>query len=400
MAEREDARVQSVGTGPTPRGLLRIPDLGTVVDIQSPHDGRTSLAPARVGQAGIRCVSGGGRRVELWTTRVGAVSGMDVVARRAEEAGWDGITVTDSQNLAPDPFVAITLGAQATERLRFATGVTNAATRHPAALATAAASVQEASGGRFVLGIGRGDTALFHLGRPPMPMAAFTESVAQLQAYLRGDAVDLDGFESRIRWLARSGAPKVPLDVAVSGPRMITFAATLAERLTFAVGADPQRLSWALGLARTAAADAGRDPDELSLGAYVNVGAHPDLETARALIAGGVAAFAHFSAMPGSSGAGLSAPDRLVVEAVGARYDSREHLRNDAAHTSVLHDAFVDRFAVVGPPDRCVERIVELARLGLERFVVSGPSFGADRDAAGLANRLLVAEVLPGVRSA
>ena len=48
--------------------------------------------------------------------------------------------------------------------LRFATGVTNAHTRHPAALATVAATVQETSGGRFVLGIGRGDTALFHLG--------------------------------------------------------------------------------------------------------------------------------------------------------------------------------------------------------------------------------------------
>ena len=84
--------------------------------------------------------------MELWTTRVAAITGMDVVARRAEEAGWDGITVTDSQNLAPDPFVSIVLGAQATTRLQFATGVTNAATRHPAALATVAASVQEASG--------------------------------------------------------------------------------------------------------------------------------------------------------------------------------------------------------------------------------------------------------------
>ena len=128
--------------------------------------------------------------MELWTTRVGAVTGMDVVARRAEEAGWDGITVTDSQNLAPDPFVAVTLASLATKRLRFATGVTNAATRHPAALATVAASVQEATGGRFVLGIGRGDTALFHLGRPPMPVQAFTEAVAQVQAYLRGEAVE------------------------------------------------------------------------------------------------------------------------------------------------------------------------------------------------------------------
>lgn len=338
--------------------------------------------------------------MELWTTRVSAVTGIDVVARRAEEAGWDGITITDSQNLAPDPYVSITLAALATERLRLATGVTNAATRHPAALATVAASVQEASGGRMVLGIGRGDTALFHLGRSPMPVEQFRTAVTQLQAYLRGGTVDVDGFPSRIRWLERSPVPKVPLDVAVSGPKMIAFAAGLAERVTLAVGADPARIAWALDLARSAAGEAGRELAEISFGAYVNVGSHPDVATARALIAGGVAAFAHFSAMPGSTGAGLSERDRSVVAEVGRRYDSRQHLRNDAGHTAVLDDDFVDRFAVVGPAERCIERLGELAALGLERFVLSGPSFGADPEAARLAGRLLVTEVVPGLRDA
>ena len=95
------------------------------------------------------------------------------------------------------------LGAAATERLRFATGVSNVATRDPAALATVAATVQETSGGRVVLGIGRGDTALFHLGRKPMPTAAFFDRTRQLHAYLNGEAVDRDGFESRLRWLDR-----------------------------------------------------------------------------------------------------------------------------------------------------------------------------------------------------
>ena len=102
-------------------------------------------------------------------------------AERAERLGWDGITFTDSQNLVGDPFVAVALAATATDRLRFATGVTNAYTRHPAALANVAATVQETSGGRFVLGIGRGDTALFHLGQKPMPVDAFIASVTDLQ---------------------------------------------------------------------------------------------------------------------------------------------------------------------------------------------------------------------------
>ncbi len=319
-------------------------------------------------------------------------------ARRAEDAGWDGLTFTDSQNLVGDPFVGIADAAEHVERLRFATGVTNAFTRHPAALATAAATVQETSGGRFVLGIGRGDTALFHLGRKPMKVDDFAARVTELQTYLANDTVDCNGRPSRLLWLDRARQPKVPLDVASSGPRVITFAARVAERVTLAVGADRDRVAWALDLARKAAADAGRDPGEISFGAYVNVGCHPDPDVARGLIAGAVSAFAHFSSMPGSTGAGLADHDRAVVAEVGRRYDSNEHLRNSAAHNAALEPDFVDRFAIVGDPDACITRLRALAEVGVERFVITGATFGADRDHARTAYELLTTEVLPAVR--
>jgi 5,10-methylenetetrahydromethanopterin reductase len=319
-------------------------------------------------------------------------------AERAERAGWDGITFTDSQNLVGDPFIAMALAARVTDGLQLATGVTNAFTRHPAALATVAATVQETSGGRVVLGIGRGDTALFHLGLPPMPVADFFAQVTDLQTYLGKGTVDCDGYPSRLGWLDRARQPKVPLDVAASGPKLIDFAARTAERVTFAVGADPQRVQWALDLARRSATDAGRDPGAISFGAFVNVGCHDDPEVATSLIRGGVAAFAHFSAMPGSTGAGLADADREVVAEVGRRYDSRRHLNNSADHAAFLDGSFVERFAVVGPPETCVDRLAELAALGIERFVVTGPSFGAERDLARASERLLVDEVLPALR--
>jgi 5,10-methylenetetrahydromethanopterin reductase len=336
--------------------------------------------------------------MELWTMSIPEIGAAAALSVRAEKQGWDGITFTDSQNLVGDPFVAVALGAAATGRLRFATGVTNAFTRHPAALANIAATVQETSAGRFVLGIGRGDTALFHLGRPPMPVADFAAAVTDLQAYLGNGTVDCDGRPSRLRFLDRCTQPKVPLDVAVSGPRMIELGARIAERVTLAVGADPERVEWALDLAQKAAADAGRDPAAISFGAYVNVGCHPDLDAARGLISGAVAAFAHFSSMPGSTGAGLRAADRAVVAEVGRRYDSNEHLSNAADHVRALEPGFVDRFAVVGSPEACAERLQGLARLGLDRFVITGPSFRADREHAHTAGRLLTGELLPALR--
>lgn len=336
--------------------------------------------------------------MELWATRIPETGTAAIQAERAERGGWDGITFTDSQNLVGDPFVAVALAATATERLRFATGVTNAYTRHPAALANVAATVQEASDGRFVLGIGRGDTALFHLGLKPMKVDDFAARVTDLQTYLANGTIDIDGHPSRLQWLDRARQAKVPLDIAASGPRVIGFAARVAERVTLAVGADPDRLAWALDLARNAAADAGRDPSEISFGAYVNVGCHSDLDAARDLISGGVAAFAHFSSMPGSTGAGLAEPDRAVVAEVGRRYDSNVHLRNQAEHTGALNAEFVDRFAIVGPPETCVDRLRSLVDLGIERFVITGASFGADPEHARRADRMVTGDVLPALR--
>jgi 5,10-methylenetetrahydromethanopterin reductase len=336
--------------------------------------------------------------MEMWTVRVPEVANVVRQAQRAEQQGWHGVAYTDSQNLVGDPFVAVARAADATSALRFATGVTNAHTRHPATLATVAATVHETSGGRFALGIGRGDTALFHLGLKPMPVARFAARVTDLQTYLGGGTVDCDGQPSRLRWLDRAQQAKVPLDVAASGPRVIDLAARTAERITFAVGADPERLAWALDLARKAAAEAGRDPATISYGAYLTVGCHPDAGVATELVAGSVAAFAHFSAMPGSTGAGLAEPDRAVVAEVGRRYDSDQHLSNRSPQTTALDPEFVGRFAVVGPPDACYARLTQLADLGLERFVVTGPGFGADPDHARTAQHLVVDELLPALR--
>ena len=337
--------------------------------------------------------------LELFTQRVPETGLAESSAQRAESAGWDGLSLTDSQNLVGDPFIAMALGAQVTERLRFMTGVTNPATRHPAALATAIATVHEVSGGRAVLGIGRGDTALFHLGRKPMKVAEFFPAIEQVHTYLNGGTIEIDGHPSRLRWLDRARQGPVPMDIASSGPKVIAFAARTVERVTFAVGADPARLAWALDLARASMREAGRAEGDVSFGAYVNVGCHPDAAVARDLVRGGIAAFAHFSAMPGSTGAGLDDRDRAIVEQVGRSYDSNQHLMNSAEHTSALADEFVDRFAVIGPPERCAARLDELAALGLERFVITGPTLDADPAEARVAGRLTRDELLPALRS-
>jgi 5,10-methylenetetrahydromethanopterin reductase len=311
------------------------------------------------------------------------------------------------------------MAATATERLQLGTGVTNPATRHPAATAAAIASVHQLSGGRAVLGIGRGDSALAHLGSAPVPVDLLEQYVRVVRALLRGEDVpfaELGPFmspsvrpvaslgladspeTSALRWLPRDLAP-VPVEVAATGPRALATGALHADRVMLAVGADPVRVAWAIERVRAVRREAGLDPAGVAIGAFVNVVAHPDVAVARQLISGGLATFARFSVMDGSVRTPVDASQEHVLLDVHRAYDMTHHTEAGSSQTARLTDEFIDRFGVVGPVDTCVARLCELAELGIDRFAVTGPSRGSDRDDATRAGTLFVEEVMPSVRS-
>jgi 5,10-methylenetetrahydromethanopterin reductase len=355
--------------------------------------------------------------MQLWTTTVASPRATARVAREREAAGWDGLLVVDSQNLSGDPYVALAMAATATTRTGLGTGVTNSVTRHAAVTACSIASIQRLSGGRAVLGIGRGDSALAHLGRAPSRLAPFERYLRQLQSYLRGESVPFDDIDipisvappmselqladapaaSRIGWIAE-GAPKVPVEVAASGQRVIAIAARHAERVMFALGADEERIAWGIGLARAARKEAGLDPNGISFGAYITCGCHTDLGTARNLIRGSLTTHARFSVMHGSASGPVSAADRAVLSDLRNAYDMRAHTRADSRQAGVLTEAFIERFAVVGSPDRCIARLKRLAALGLDKVALAGSMRGVSEADAEVARQLLESEVLPAMR--
>lgn len=128
-------------------------------------------------------------RVEFWNSVAVDLEDTAVCARAHEEAGWTGISVFDSPNVAVDCFVTLTLAAAVTCRLGPATGVNSPVIRHPATTASAIASLQRISGGRAVVGVGRGDSALANIGRAPIRVAAFERFVTAIQNYLSGRSV-------------------------------------------------------------------------------------------------------------------------------------------------------------------------------------------------------------------
>ncbi len=139
-------------------------------------------------------------------------------AAAAEDDGWDGLLLTDTQNLSMDVIGSLYLAASATSRLKLGTAVTNLVTRHPAVVASTFATLHSVTGRRAHLGVGRGDTALQLIGLRPPSAHEFEQQVGRLKTYLRGGTVDVDGFGSRITWLPVAGDEEVTV---VGGSRDI-----------------------------------------------------------------------------------------------------------------------------------------------------------------------------------
>ena len=199
--------------------------------------------------------------------------------------------------------------------------------------------------------------------------------------------------DSRIQWL--DGSDKVPVEVAATGPRVIGIAARHAERVMFTLGADPERLQWGIETARKAAAEAGRNPDDLRFGAYVNVGCHENRETARSLVRGGLTTFARFSVMHGDIAGPMDEAQTQVLNQPHDQYDMNKHTRGDSRQAEILTPDFIDRYAIVGAPEEVLERIQALADLGLDKLAVAGPVVSARQPEAVEAITLLRERVLP-----
>jgi 5,10-methylenetetrahydromethanopterin reductase len=338
--------------------------------------------------------------LEFWRAGGSNTGASPELARSVEAEGWDGQMFMCSQNLSADPYVQMGVWAAATSKLKLSTGVTNPFTRNIAVTAGAAASVQAVSGGRAVLGIGRGDSALAYLGHAPVGLKQFERALEHLQILLGGGEIPFAAFGSSgdapsahelslgdrptavaLRWLPKD-LPKVPLDVAATGPKVIAMAARIAERVTFSVGADHDRMQWALATAQLV------------------VICHQDAATAMEVAMHLAPPLARFQVISGSTVGPTDQTADDNLEAIRSGYDMTKHgvlHAQDRIVGGALSEEFVRNFAIVGSPDHCTERLLALKTMGLERFVVVGPGFypASWGEAAGLFAR----EVMPVVRA-
>jgi len=314
--------------------------------------------------------------------KVGTVTGplLNGVAAQLESLGYDTVLFTDNQGAAPEVWTALGFAASETTTIMLGPGVTNTFTRDVSVTADAALTLQVLSGGRSVLAVGRGDASAHFVGRAPERLPQFAQKIEQLRTYLRGGVVPRGTVDGRVEWLGfMPGLPPVPLELVPSGPRVTEIAAAFADRISFAVGADPDHIAGFIAHARAHAEKVGRDPSEIRFGAWVNAVLNDDEAVARAAVRGTAALWARFSAFRGRDIRSLPGPLAKAAEYLRTHYDMASHGVGASAHAQGLPDEFLDWFTVVGSADRVRQRMQALAAIGLDYcYVVPGALGFAD----------------------
>ena len=288
--------------------------------------------------------------------------------KRADAAGFRYGWTFDSHVLWQETFLLYPLILESTS-LVVGPMVTNPGTRDWSVTASMFATLNDTYGNRTICGIGRGDSALRYIGRPPVSLATLSTAMSVIKGLAEGHGVTHHGQPLRIPWV--SPGSSLPMWMAGYGPKALRLAGEQADGFILQT-ADPDIARWTFGAVRSAAVAAGRDPSAITMCVAAPAYVGDDLAHQRDQLR-------WFGGMVGNHVADLVARygtdgpvPRALTDYIAGResYDYSHHGRADNASADFVPDSIVDRFCLVGPSSAHVERLRELAAIGADQFAV------------------------------
>jgi probable F420-dependent oxidoreductase len=290
------------------------------------------------------------------------------LTRRAEELGFSHAWTFDSHILWQEPFVIYSQMLAATERIVVGPMVTNPVTRDPTVTASLFATLNDMYGNRTICGIGRGDSAQRVLGKKPTTLAQTEDAIRTIKELAEGRSIETPAGEVSIPWV-RNG--KLDVWMAGYGPKALALVGRVADGFILQL-ADPAILRWTVDKVRESAEAAGRDPSELAICVAAPAYIGDDIDHAREQCRwfGGMVGN-HVADLVRRYGEGGDIPTALT-DYIRARegYDYSHHGRAGNPDTAFVPDSVVDRFCLIGPPERHLAKLEELRALGVDQFAV------------------------------
>ncbi len=283
-------------------------------------------------------------------------------SKAAEDAGFDGVFMTEANN--DSLACSLVLGFH-TRSIRLGTAIANIYLRHPSLLANEAATVHEAAGRRFVLGLGTGhregnSRIGIDMGGPRDPMAKMRETVEMVRTLLdSGQTVP-------------QVSGKLPIYLAALSRPMVRLAGEIADGAIFNFF-PPLRIKQAIGELGESARKAKRDPSTIEPVLFVTTFITDDLEAARRrarrlLFRYGTLKF--YGEM--FAHAGFEREVQAIRAAAG----------DVAKAETAVSDAMIDATVLVGPEARVRERLAELTGPGIATATIFVNPVGEDRASA------------------
>jgi probable F420-dependent oxidoreductase len=286
----------------------------------------------------------------------------------AEQHGFEYGWTYDSHVLWEESYATLAIAGRETDRIKLGHFVTNPGIRDPTITASWYATMQDVTNGRMVMGIGRGDSSRRVVGLKPVRVAEFERRCAMIKELMNGREVDWNEKKLQLAWV-RDELPDIEMWVAGYGPKALAVAGRVGDGVIIQL-ADPQIIQWIMATARTAAEEAGRDPDALKCIVGAPSMISDDMAHARDQVRWFPAMVSnHVMDLIEKYGWESEIPEALT-DFVKSRkfYDYKDHSRVGAAHGEFVTDEICDRFCVLGTPEQATEKLRELESIGVDQF--------------------------------
>ncbi|MDW3219726.1 MAG: TIGR03842 family LLM class F420-dependent oxidoreductase [Acidimicrobiales bacterium] len=316
------------------------------------------------------------------------------LARKAETLGFSHGWTFDSHVLWQEPYVIYSQMLSATNRMIVGPMVTNPGTRNWTVTASLYATLNDMFGNRTICGIGRGDSAMRVLGHSPTKLSTLSESMHVIKELAEGREVTYNGTQQHFPWAEES---KLDILMAGYGPKALDLCGRESDGFILQL-ADLSLAEWTIGAVRAAAADAGRDPDDLYIcvAAPAYVGTDIEHQRDQCRWFGGMVGnhVADLVERYGDSGA---VPQELTDYIKGREgYDYAGHGKAGHDHTDFVPDDIVDRFCILGDEDAHIERLKALEALGVDQFAIYLMHDQKDETLNAYGQRIIPAISTPG----
>jgi F420-dependent oxidoreductase-like protein len=333
-----------------------------------------------------------GAYIGYWGVAMGA-DGLLATVQDAERAGYDSVWAAEAYG--SDAATILAFVAARTSTIKLGSAIFQMPARSPAMTAMTAATIDQLSGGRMLLGIGssgpqvaegwHGQRFARQLQRTREYVAVVRMALARERVDYHGETIELplpDGPGKPLKLMIGPAQERVPIYLAAIGPKNTALAGEIADGWLPTLF-SPAHVSEFRALLEEGAARVGRSLDGFDIAPVVNAYVSEDLDRARDLMRPGLALYV------GGMGSRQQNFYNRLVQRYGFESEALEiqdlYLSGRKAEAAAaLPVELIDTVCLCGPRDRVAERLSAFREAGVGSLLVAPMAFAAEEQSEQL----------------